>query len=172
MRGIVSLTAAIALPLTLPNGMPLEGRNEVIFLTFVVILITLLIPGLTLPILIKKLKIPQHTERHGESENVRNQLVNVAEKNLQLLHTSGNITEKEFHFLKSYFTAQPQILEMAHESESPKQNIESARLKVIQAQRKKLIEMWQQNEIDDKQLSHLEDELDVVEIHIARAKLQ
>jgi len=53
MRGIVSLTAALALPLTLSNGMMLKGREEVIFITFVVILLTLLIPGLTIPSLIR-----------------------------------------------------------------------------------------------------------------------
>lgn len=47
MRGIVSLTAALALPLA-PHGTALAGREEVIFITFIVILLTLLIPCLTL----------------------------------------------------------------------------------------------------------------------------
>ncbi len=58
MRGIVSLIAALALPFNLPNGDPLPGRDVTIFLTFIVILLTLLIPGLTLPSLIRWLKIP------------------------------------------------------------------------------------------------------------------
>ena len=69
MRGIVSLAVALALPFTLPNGMPLEGRNEVIFITFVSILITLLIPGLTLPTLIRWLKLHPVNKDSNETKS-------------------------------------------------------------------------------------------------------
>lgn len=54
MRGVVSLAAALAIPLTLPNGEAFPHRNLILFITFVVILLTLVIQGLTLPYLIKK----------------------------------------------------------------------------------------------------------------------
>jgi CPA1 family monovalent cation:H+ antiporter len=57
MRGVVSLAAAFALPLTLANGQPFPGRNYILFFTFCVILTTLVIQGLTLPILIRLLRI-------------------------------------------------------------------------------------------------------------------
>ncbi len=55
MRGVVSLAAAIALPATLANGAPFTQRNLIIFLTFIVILVTLVLQGLTLPPLIRAL---------------------------------------------------------------------------------------------------------------------
>ncbi len=57
MRGVVSLAAAFALPLLLPNGERFPGRSYILFLTFCVILATLVFQGLTLPVLIRKLAI-------------------------------------------------------------------------------------------------------------------
>ena len=54
MRGVVSLAAALAIPITLDNGMPFPQRNLILFITFIVILLTLLVQGLTLPPLIKR----------------------------------------------------------------------------------------------------------------------
>ena len=56
MRGVVSLAAALAIPVTLSNGEPFPHRNLILFITFVVILVTLLVQGLTLPIFIKRMK--------------------------------------------------------------------------------------------------------------------
>lgn len=57
MRGVVSLAAALAIPLTLDNGTPFPQRNLILFLTFEAILLTLLIQGLTLPWFIKRSKL-------------------------------------------------------------------------------------------------------------------
>ena len=57
MRGIVSLAAALALPLTTNNGAPFPHRDSIVFLTFGAILVTLVLQGLTLPALIGWLKI-------------------------------------------------------------------------------------------------------------------
>lgn len=56
MRGIVSLAIAIGIPETLENGEPFPMRNEIIFLSVVVVLISLLGQGLTLPWIVKKFK--------------------------------------------------------------------------------------------------------------------
>ena len=55
MRGVVALAAAISLPEQLANGRPFEQRNLIIFLTFCVILVTLVVQGLTLPAVIRGL---------------------------------------------------------------------------------------------------------------------
>lgn len=58
MRGVVSLAAALSIPLTLQSGMPFPQRNLILFITFSVILVTLVLQGLTLPALIKWLNVP------------------------------------------------------------------------------------------------------------------
>ncbi|MCC3217723.1 Na+/H+ antiporter [Chryseobacterium sp. X308] len=54
MRGVVSLAAALSIPMTLDDGSPFPQRNMILFITFIVILVTLLLQGLTLPFLLKK----------------------------------------------------------------------------------------------------------------------
>lgn len=170
MRGIVSLAVALALPFTLPNGMPLEGRNEVVLITFVVILFTLLIPGLTLPWLIRRLKLQPANNDYKEKQ-VRNQLAQYVEQKIELLQASNLINQGEYKFLKSYFQAQHKALELAHEADRSLSDVEKARREIIHLQRTKLIELWKRHEIDDKLLNHLENELDMLETHTARAEL-
>lgn len=54
MRGVVSLAAALAIPLTLADGTPFPHRSLILFITFVVILLTLVVQGLSLPGLIRR----------------------------------------------------------------------------------------------------------------------
>lgn len=58
MRGVVSLAAALSIPLALHNGAPFPNRNLILFVTFTVILVTLVLQGLTLPALIKWVNLP------------------------------------------------------------------------------------------------------------------
>lgn len=169
MRGIVSLVAALALPLALPNGMPLEGRNEVIFITFVVILLTLLIPGLSLPALIRRLNI-HHQSEHHDLLRVRKLLTEVAEETMHRLHASQKISDEELDFLRAYLSLQSKALTpLEHEKA---QKLEAARGLLIQEKRKKLFEVWERGEIDDRILIQLEQDLDLEETHNARAELR
>lgn len=57
MRGVVSLAAALSIPLLTLEGTPFPYRNLILFITFMVILITLVVQGLTLPWIIKKVNV-------------------------------------------------------------------------------------------------------------------
>lgn len=57
MRGVIALAAAISLPRVLADGSPFPHRNLIVFLTYSVILVTLVLQGLTLPPLIRALKL-------------------------------------------------------------------------------------------------------------------
>ncbi|XZF14884.1 Na+/H+ antiporter [Chitinophagaceae bacterium MMS25-I14] len=57
MRGVVSLAAALAIPVALDNGTDFPYRNLILFITFVVILLTLSVQGLTLPYFIKRSEV-------------------------------------------------------------------------------------------------------------------
>ena len=65
MRGAVSLAAALALPLESRSGQPFPERNLIVFMTFAVILATLVLQGLTLPWLIRRLGV---TDDGGEAQ--------------------------------------------------------------------------------------------------------
>lgn len=67
MRGVISLAAALALPSTIHHGMPFPDRSVIIFLTFSVILTTLVLNGLTLPFVIRAVGPgPDEIEEEGE----------------------------------------------------------------------------------------------------------
>jgi CPA1 family monovalent cation:H+ antiporter len=60
MRGIVSLATALALPVTLADGSAFPQRNIIIFIAVVVVLVTLVVQGLSLPYLVRILKVKDH----------------------------------------------------------------------------------------------------------------
>jgi CPA1 family monovalent cation:H+ antiporter len=74
MRGAVSLAAALALPLTTDAGTPLPGRELIQFITFALILVTVVGQGLTLPWLIRRLGVVEDGAEE-EREEVRARLV-------------------------------------------------------------------------------------------------
>ena len=87
MRGVVSLAAALSIPVQLRDGTAFPQRNLILFITFIVILLTLLIQGLTLPYLIKKLINPGMSEEPSEQvvdSLIRKQLAEHALKHLRI----------------------------------------------------------------------------------------
>ncbi len=71
MRGVVSLAAAMALPLTIQDGTPFPGRDLILFLTFIVILATLVVQGLSLPPLIRWLGVKDDGLMEKEEREAR-----------------------------------------------------------------------------------------------------
>ena len=86
-RGVVSLATALALPLTLHNGTPFPQHNAILFLAFIVILVTLVVQGLTLPLLIRLLKIKSVAPIQKQEEDE--------------LHLTLN--ENTLHFIERHF---------------------------------------------------------------------
>ena len=71
VRGLVSLAAALAIPLTIENGNPFPYRDLVLFLTFIVILVTLIGQGLALPAVIRALGLANHGRRERRPATAR-----------------------------------------------------------------------------------------------------
>lgn len=68
MRGVVSLAAALSIPVTLDDGTHFPYRNLILFITFVVILLTLVVQGLTLPYIIKRSGLFDAFKESGHAE--------------------------------------------------------------------------------------------------------
>jgi CPA1 family monovalent cation:H+ antiporter len=71
VRGSVSLAAALTLPRTLADGAPFPGRDTIVFVTLVVVLVTLFAQGLTLEPLVRWLKIQAGDETEAELRAAR-----------------------------------------------------------------------------------------------------
>jgi len=78
MRGVVALAEAISLPEKLANGADFPQRNLIIFFTFSVILVTLVLQGLTLPPLIRALGLAGASGRNKEQDDARRQMIAAA----------------------------------------------------------------------------------------------
>jgi CPA1 family monovalent cation:H+ antiporter len=90
MRGIVSLAAALSIPLTLPSGEAFPFRNLLIFLTYVVILATLIIPAVTLPGLMRWLRIRDGGENQRDETKARLALVRAVLREIDALKQANS----------------------------------------------------------------------------------
>jgi len=97
MRGVIALAAALSLPRTLADGSPFPQRNLIVFLTFSVILVTLVFQGLALPLLIRKLKLVEPPGPPCEEREARRLMVEGA-----LAHLEG-LREKDDEDLASMY---------------------------------------------------------------------
>ncbi|MFT4023661.1 MAG: Na+/H+ antiporter [Flavihumibacter sp.] len=89
MRGVVSLAAALSIPATLANGSAFPHRNLILYITFIIILVTLVLQGLTLPLIIKKLALPAYRDHLPEEETetfIRESLARESLNYLQQAH--------------------------------------------------------------------------------------
>lgn len=92
MRGVVSLAAALAIPVVLKTGEPFPHRNLILFITFMVILLTLLLQGLTLPYLINRSNFSALSKEAPEADKkweLRNKLAVETVKLLKEKHKQG-----------------------------------------------------------------------------------
>ena len=81
MRGVLSLAVALSIPLTLDDGSPFPHRHLILYMTFIVILVTLVVQGLTLPFLIKRVTFPNYDDHIPDAEAetyVRKELARIA----------------------------------------------------------------------------------------------
>jgi monovalent cation/hydrogen antiporter len=93
MRGAVSLAAALAIPLTVDSGAPFPHRDLIIFLTFCVILGTLVVQGLTLPLLIRVLGFEDDGLDAREEAKARIKSAEAALVRLEELVSDGGVRE-------------------------------------------------------------------------------
>lgn len=114
MRGVVSLAAALSIPTTLDNGVAFPQRNLILYITFVVILITLVLQGLTLPWLIRKVKVPTFNDHFTEEETenmIRVELAKISLEYLQEHHASELATSFHLQKMAKYWENQLQAEE-------------------------------------------------------------
>jgi CPA1 family monovalent cation:H+ antiporter len=83
MRGVIALAAAVSLPQTIADGSPFPHRDLIVFLTFSVILVTLVVQGLTLPSLIRILGVAEPPGAKCEEQEARRLVLEAARARLE-----------------------------------------------------------------------------------------
>jgi CPA1 family monovalent cation:H+ antiporter len=164
LRGIVSLASALALPLTLDTGEPFPFREETVFITFVVIVVTLLGQGLPLPWLLTKLDFHDDGKRESEFISARRLAATAILSHLKELEPEpwvplGHVIELRTRFSHSL----EHLPESGRVEDYDTDHIEShnrLREEVIGAARKSVIDARNRGEIGDEARLRVEQELD------------
>ncbi|MBW4471471.1 MAG: Na+/H+ antiporter [Stenomitos rutilans HA7619-LM2] len=173
MRGVVSLAAALALPLATNAGTPFPERDLVIFLTFCVILVTLVFQGLTLPLLIRWLKIADDGNTEREEMEARLKAAEAAMARLEeLIAEDSALADAEMvqWLRRKYEERVRQYCDACLDMDTGNGE-QLATLKVLQreavvAERNVVVKLRNQGVINDEVLHRLEHELDLEAIRL------
>ena len=167
MRGIVSLAAALALPLALDGGAPFPGRDLIIFLTFVVIAVTLVLQGLSLALLIRVLRVGTDWSEHEEEQHARFALGKAAIAAIGELAVKENVPAEMAERIRAEFAEKVRIAPPGGQVLSGGADVaKRLRSAAIRAERQELIRIWRENKISDDVLHRLEEDLDYQESHL------
>ncbi len=166
MRGVVSLAAASSLPVTLKDGADFPQRNLILFLTFSVILVTLVLQGISLPFLVRFLGFsPDAMEGCAEGE-ARRILLQAAMQALESGKAENPEADHTYDdLLHLYEHRMEELLECGPVAMSdPQAHTRSSILRVaVSAEREKLNLLRDEGQIGDTLHRTLERELDLSE---------
>ena len=168
MRGIISLAAALSIPERLSNGLPFAGRNLILFITFCVILFTLVGQGSMLPLVIRALQFGQQQTDYLSRQEIRKKL---SRKALAVFHSGIDNREPTPDTVRHIIDRHQQRVNESHPEETTKgitQNQLDQKLIIssIQAQRAELLVLRDDQLIDVELFHELENELDREEIQL------
>ncbi|MEU0508231.1 cation:proton antiporter, partial [Amycolatopsis sp. NPDC006125] len=184
MRGVVSLAAAAGVPLTTHAGQPFPGRDEIQLFAFVVAIGTVLIQGLTLPAVIRKLGVhdKDDAEQDAEEEMAAREaamhaaLARLDELAPELCHRLDIPPEKADRLVNRlralvetrYRGAVAAISLSAEERESsPHAAFVQARRELLLVQRETMLEQRAEGKLDDEVLRKVLRELDLEELALS-----
>ena len=167
MRGAVSLAAALALPLTTHAGAPFPARDLIIFLSFAVILFTLVVQGLTLPALIRKLGIEEDDVEEREEFAARIAAAEAALARLEALGSEEWARDDTVERMKSLYNyRRRRFTARADGDDSDGIEERSAAYQrlireVLNAQRDELLRLRRDREISDDVMRRVQRDLDL-----------
>ena len=172
VRGIVSLAAALAIPFTMADGRPFPERDQILFLTFSVILVTLVGQGLMLPTVIRALGLVDAGERELQADRTeelaaRRHGIQAALQRLDKLAAEAGLPEdavsrhrEEFRNRLNHFE---QAGEHAGTEADSKAHPDDTQRLLIAAERERINELYRQGQLKDEGRRRLERELDLRE---------
>lgn len=176
MRGVVSLATALSIPLYVSDGVAFPQRNLIIFIAFVVIFVTLVFQGLSLPSIIRLIKLEDAGDRMPSEEQqagIQLRLDNAALRLLRMRYVDDIKNNELVGFyvdsLESQTVYTRQRLESLECMESERREIaryHEVLLEVYGMQRKMLFQLRKDNEFSDAEIRKAEQQVDLNELQI------
>jgi len=176
-RGVISLAAALALPTFLADGSVFPKRYSIIFFAFVVIFVTLVVQGLTLPLLIRLLKIKRQDNMIEEEKELQLYIatnsLNFIEQELtiNLDKKLKNQLKSKYELLIQNLSKEIRIFKNAKRNdevvkELPPDDLLSSKLELNKFQRELLLKLHKEGEYSDEVIKKVEREMDIDELKL------
>src|SRR5918998_2596166 len=172
MRGVISLAAALALPLQMDSGAPFPQRDLILFLTFSVILATLVVQGLSLPFLIRALGLEDDGSVEREEVRARIESADAALARLEELTEEEWVREDTaervrgmYGYRRSRFVARKMGVD-EDGIEERSQSFQRLARELLLAQRNALVRLRNDGTISDEALHRIERDLDLEETRL------
>ncbi len=160
--GAVSLAAALAIPIALPDGSPFPYRDLIVFVTFSVILVTLVGGGLTLPALVRSLHVVGGTEEQDEVRLARVRSAQAAIDRIDELAAEGRVDDEHAARLRELYAHKIELASGtadADGAEHAARHVDVER-EIIAAQRRAIIGLREDGAIDNVAFRVVQAELD------------
>jgi monovalent cation/hydrogen antiporter len=176
VRGIVSLAAALALPLVAANGAPFPHRDLILLLTFWVILVTLVGQGLLMPAVIEWLGLPRIAASEGIEERkaelaARRAAIDAVVQRLDKLAQERDLPRAVVESVRAYHTDRLKRAELIDGEKDERAQFalyEEIEGLLIDAERQHIFAQLDRGELIDEARRHIERELDLREAELLR----
>jgi monovalent cation/hydrogen antiporter len=173
-RGAVSLAAAIAVPATTLSGAPFPDRSLLIFVVVVVILVTVLVQGTTLPAVVRWAKLPEDVAYAEELQLARSVGAKAALDALPVVAAEFDVSPKLLARLQKEYDEHAALV---YENDDDSTNdlatrndlVRRVRLGVLDHKRQAITALRNQRIIDDIVLRELQTEMDLEEVQLLEA---
>jgi len=168
MRGAVSLAAALAVPLSV------DGRPQIIFLTFALILVTLVGQGLSLPFVIRALRLEQPRRWSDEEAVARMEAAQSALDRIDEMERDGRASPAQLQRLRDLYRARFRMCQAVLGGEDPEAAAREQRIadygelrkELIGIERSELLTLRSNGRLRDQTLRQIERDLDLEEARI------
>jgi CPA1 family monovalent cation:H+ antiporter len=163
MRGIVSLASALALPRTLADGRPFPYRDQILLVTMVVILVTLVLQGLTLAPLVRALRFAPDRGHADEERLARREAARRGAEALEDLAGEPWADRRDVEWLRADLRERVRLQELDGGSREGRRRLRAG---MIGAERRMLVRLRNEGAISDEVLGTLEQELDLEAVRL------
>jgi len=173
VRGVVSLAAALAVPFTTLSAATFPDRDLILFITFGVIVVTLIGQGLMLPGIVRWLALPHDAEDERRREQdaeitARLEALNMAQDRVKRLSADGKVPEEVLAILRARHAHHAgQLPRNSKDGLRAAAAAAELRAELIAAEREYIYRLLQQGQITDEARRRIERELDLEEESLA-----
>jgi CPA1 family monovalent cation:H+ antiporter len=169
MRGVLSLAAAFSVPYSLANRASFGQRSMIVYLTFCLIVTSLVLQGLTMPSLIRLMAIDTTNDEEREERHARRRLVEdvlryLSRRRVQERFDTAVVTEMSSIYERR-LRALP-IEELKGDEEGSRMQRDALLLEILQIERESLIQLRNEAAISDDVARTIQRDLDLLESHV------